>query len=60
MTETAANAILLAVGVNTLAKTVYAGFAGGGRLGGLLLVLNLPRRGSGGGGALPASLGCKS
>jgi uncharacterized membrane protein (DUF4010 family) len=42
VTEAAANAILLAVGVNTLAKAAYAGFAGGGRLGGLLLVLNIP------------------
>ena len=40
--DVAVNAILLAVGVNTLAKTVYAGMAGGSRLGLLLLLVNTP------------------
>ena len=42
VTDLAVNAILLAVGVNTLAKTVYAGMAGGSRLGLVLLLLNAP------------------
>ena len=40
--DVAVNAILLAAGVNTLAKTVYAGMAGGSRLGLLLLLINTP------------------
>ena len=40
--DVAVNAILLGAGVNTLAKTVYAGMAGGSRLGLLLLLVNTP------------------
>ena len=36
----AADAILIAIAVNTLAKTAYAGYAGGARIGGLLLLCN--------------------
>ena len=36
----AADAILIATAVNTLAKTAYAGYAGGARIGGLLLLCN--------------------
>jgi uncharacterized membrane protein (DUF4010 family) len=34
-------AVLIAIGVNSIAKSAYAWYAGGGRLGLLLLVLNL-------------------
>jgi uncharacterized membrane protein (DUF4010 family) len=37
----AADAILIAIAVNTLAKTAYAGYAGGVRIGGLLLLCNI-------------------
>jgi uncharacterized membrane protein (DUF4010 family) len=37
----AADAILIAIAVNTLAKTAYAGFAGGARIFGLLLASNV-------------------
>jgi uncharacterized membrane protein (DUF4010 family) len=36
----AADAILIAIAVNTLAKTAYASYAGGPRIGGLLLLCN--------------------
>ena len=36
----ASDAILIAIAVNTLAKTAYAGYAGGARIGGLLLLCN--------------------
>jgi uncharacterized membrane protein (DUF4010 family) len=36
----AADAILIAIAVNTLAKTAYAGYTGGARIGGLLLLCN--------------------
>ena len=42
VSDVAVNAILLAVGVNTLAKTFYAGVAGGSRLGLALLLVNTP------------------
>jgi hypothetical protein len=37
----ATDAILIAIAVNTLAKTAYAGFAGGARIFGLLLASNV-------------------